>query len=243
MFPYQYGYWEEWELREKVEFDGATRRIIVHPEVTTLNIRSEVYSAWVRWGSRHDNSKWFQAMRYSGFDVIPGGEGGGSFFLINNWKLIIDFNKVAVEGVLYSDNFETAYWSENNQPLYPAKVSSVVNSVVSYQNVVTGTALTPEQTAAAVWGAMTRTLTTPIPTAEDNAAATWGAAEAMQLIARQAIMEKILRNKTVTDPVTGQMVVYDDDGSTILFSCNLWENTQATQQYRGQGSDRRDRLA
>jgi hypothetical protein len=53
---------------------------------------------------------------------------------------------------------------------------------------------------------------------------------------------KILRNKQVTDPSTGQMTVYDDDGS-VLLTANLYEDVSGSQQYRGQGAERRERLA
>jgi hypothetical protein len=77
-------------------------------------------------------------MRFSGADPIPGGESGVTFFTINGWKLIYDANKVAINGVLFSEDYPTAYWTVDNQPIYPAVVSSLVNSAVSYQNVVTG---------------------------------------------------------------------------------------------------------
>jgi len=57
-----------------------------------------------------------------------------------------------------------------------------------------------------------------------------------------AIIEKILRNKSVTDPTTGIMTIYDDDGVTPLLSADTFENVDGTQPYRGQGADRRDRL-
>lgn len=134
-----WGAWgADWELAEKVDFNGVTRRITVLPGVTSLSIRDDVYSAWVRWLERDDNARFLPAMRYSGGDPIPGGETGVTFFLSNGWKLEYDANVVAIDGVLYSDNFATPYWSASNQPIYPAKVSSLVNSAVSYQNVVTG---------------------------------------------------------------------------------------------------------
>ena len=55
-------------------------------------------------------------------------------------------------------------------------------------------------------------------------------------------IEKILRNKTVTDPNTGIMTVYADDGITPLLTAQLYENTLGTQNYRGQGAERRERL-
>lgn len=142
---------EEWALEEKVSFNGVTKRITVNAGVTSLDIRAEVYSAWVRWVSRESNTRFLQAMQAVGADPIPGGETGLTFFLVNGWKLVYDPNAVAVAGVLYSSDYGTAYWSSSDQPIYPATVSSLVNTAVTYQNVVTGTALTAEQTAEAVW--------------------------------------------------------------------------------------------
>ena len=164
---------EEWNLAEKVSFNGSARQITVNSGVTTLNVRNDVYSAWVRWVTREANSRFLMALRTSGADVTPDGETGVTFFTSNQWKLCYDPNTVAVVGVLYSDDFDTAFWSlDGTRPIYPATVSSLVNSSVSYQNVVSGTALTQEETATAVWTALNRTLTQPIPTALDNATAT-----------------------------------------------------------------------
>lgn len=169
----------EWELGERVDFNGVTRRITVLPGVTTLNIRDDVYSAWVRWLERDDNARFLPAIRFSGGDPIPGGETGVTFFLSNGWKLEYDANVVAIAGVLYSDDYATAYWSATDMPIFPATVSSLVNSAVSYQNVVTGTALTAEQTAAAVWTAAARTLTESLdPTVAQIVAALLAAAQA-----------------------------------------------------------------
>ena len=57
-----------------------------------------------------------------------------------------------------------------------------------------------------------------------------------------ALVQKILRNKTITNPATGLMTVYDDDGATPLFTANLYEDIAAAQLYRGQGAERRERL-
>lgn len=170
---------DEWALAEKVGFNGVTKRITVNVGVTTLSIRDDVYSAWIRWVEREDNARFLPAMRYSGGDPIPGGETGVTFFLSNGWKLEYDANTVAINGVLYSDDYATPYWSVADQPIYPATVSSLVNSAVVTQNVVTGTALTPEQTAAAVWSAATRTLTASLdPNVAQIVAALLAAAQA-----------------------------------------------------------------
>ena len=124
----------QWVENAKVDFDGFNKHILIHPEVTSLDIRTELYSAWVDWHENSsDSQRWPFAIRYSGIDPIPGGESGGIFFLYNGWKLLIDFNKVAVTGVLYSDNYSTAYWASNSLPLYPAVVSALVNTSIQTQ--------------------------------------------------------------------------------------------------------------
>lgn len=57
-----------------------------------------------------------------------------------------------------------------------------------------------------------------------------------------ALIEKILRNKVVTDPITSKMYVYDDDGVTILLQGDLFENAAGTLPYANEGADRRERL-
>lgn len=142
---------DEWALEERVNFNGVTKRITVNAGVTALDIRTDVYSAWLRWIEREDNARFTLAMRQTGFDPIPGGFTGATYFLRNGWKLEYDASIVAIAGVLYSDDYATPYWSAADQPIYPATVSSLVNSAVVTQNVVTGTALTAAQTAEAVW--------------------------------------------------------------------------------------------
>jgi hypothetical protein len=77
-------------------------------------------------------------MRYSGKDPIPNGFTGTTFFMSNGWRVIYDPNSTAVDGVLFSEDFDTAYWSSSLQPIYPVSVSAVVNQVTTTQNVVTG---------------------------------------------------------------------------------------------------------
>jgi hypothetical protein len=163
---------EEWALAEPVSFDGRSRRIVVNTGVESLSIQT-IYSAWKRWMQREQNAMYLPAMRATGGDPIPGGITGSTFFVVNDWKLCYNATAVAVAGVLYSEDYGTAFWSlDATDPIYPATVSALVNSAVSYTNVVTGTALTPAETAAAVWGAAARTLTSSLdPNASQIAAA------------------------------------------------------------------------
>jgi hypothetical protein len=55
-------------------------------------------------------------------------------------------------------------------------------------------------------------------------------------------IEKILRNKMITDPVGGTITVYDDDGTTVLLSANIFQDAAGTIPYAGQGAERRERL-
>jgi hypothetical protein len=134
-----WGAWgEQWALAEPVSFNGANKEIHVNAGVESLSIQT-IYSAWKRWVQREQNAMYLPAMRAIGGDPIPGGATGSTFFLINGWKLCYDPSAVAVSGVLYSEDYDTAYWSvDASDPIYPATVSALVNSAVSYQNVVTG---------------------------------------------------------------------------------------------------------
>lgn len=114
--------------------------------------------------------------------------------------------------------------------------------------------LTPEGIRDAVWAAVAASNNAPgtmgeklndagsaaNPWTEDlSGAQTAGTAGFMLKVALQ-----ILRNKTITDPSTGVMTVYDDDGTTVLFTANLYQDAAGTTAYDGTaGADRRDRLA
>lgn len=60
---------------------------------------------------------------------------------------------------------------------------------------------------------------------------------------RLVLIAKLLRNKFITDPTTGIATLYDDDGVTPLLAGTLYENAAGSQTYRGQGAERRERLA
>jgi hypothetical protein len=58
---------------------------------------------------------------------------------------------------------------------------------------------------------------------------------------RLAFIEKMLRNKMITDPTTGVATIYDDDGVTPLATSDLYESVDTSQPYRGRGVQRRER--
>lgn len=55
-------------------------------------------------------------------------------------------------------------------------------------------------------------------------------------------IEKILRNKLITDPSTGTMRLYDDDGTTLLLEADVFQDAAGATPYQGQGAERRERL-
>lgn len=120
----------DWSLYDKVDFDGINKVIYVHPEVTSLDIRQDVYTSWVDWVSLRDNLKFKSAIRVSGLDPIGSGAYTGDvYFLINGWKLSVNLQRVKITGVLYSDDFDTAYYTETLSPQYPATVAALVNTI------------------------------------------------------------------------------------------------------------------
>lgn len=85
------------------------------------------------------------------------------------------------------------------------------------------TELSPQNLAQAVWGALSSGF--------DDLTTMGGQARFMYLLAH---------HKVVTDPAAGTITVYAEDGSTVLYVADLYENTSGSQAYRGQGADRRD---
>lgn len=169
--------WDLWTLYHKVTFDGANKIIYVNDNVTTLDIRNDVYSDWKEWSiSFQDNATFQPAIRGIGGDPTVAGEKAGDiYFLINDWKLYIDLTKVKVTGTLFSDNFDTAYYDYAGKAQFPAQVSSVVSGVSTtsgatadqvwtYNNrtltqAISASAPTTAQIAEAVWQYISRTLT------------------------------------------------------------------------------------
>lgn len=128
-----------WVLNHNVTYDGIEKLMTVNPGVSALDIRADLYSNWIEWIALRDYSKFLLGMRFTGLDPMGGSNfTGDTYFLQNGWKLIVDITKVKVTGVLLSDNYDTAYYDQNETPVYPATVSSLVSSVTLYQNVVTG---------------------------------------------------------------------------------------------------------
>lgn len=116
------------------------------------------------------------------------------------------------------------------------------------------TELSPQNLAAAVWDALTANHNASGSFGEAMAAAgsagdPWsttlpGSYSGSQAGALFYIMQQILRNKTKTDPATGIMTVYADDGTTVLFTANVFNDAAGATAYDGTGGiNLKDRLA
>jgi hypothetical protein len=127
-----------------------------------------------------------------------------------------------------------------------------------------GDAVTPASVAAAVWEAVASAYNSPGTmgnklNSAGGAADPWGTSLpgtyssgtagyilgtlSGSTYAQAQLILKILRNKTVTDPDTGIMTVYEDDGATVLYTGAIFSDVAGTQTYSGGGINRRDRLA
>lgn len=128
-------------------------------------------------------------------------------------------------------------------------VGALAAAITSYGS------LTPEGLRDAVWSAVATSYNAPGTMGQklNNAAsggvdygaladAVWSNTSAVTLTDRMSVAHAILKNKTVTDPITGVMTVYADDGVTPMFTAQMYEGTGTGQTYRGQGAERREKL-
>lgn len=56
-------------------------------------------------------------------------------------------------------------------------------------------------------------------------------------------LRKVLINKMITDPSAGTITIFEDDGSTVLYSGELFEDAAGTQRYRGDGAEHRGKMS
>lgn len=71
-----------------VNFDGENKIISVNLGVTTLDVKTDLYSDWKEWTLLSDNSKYLPAFRTVGGDPLVGSESlGATYFIQNGWKI------------------------------------------------------------------------------------------------------------------------------------------------------------
>lgn len=150
-----YGYYDYWRNYHKVTFDGPNKIIIVNPNVYELDVKIDLYSDWKEWMMGDDglvNSKFLPAMTAIGGQPLPGDRFVGStYFLINGWRIrpwTGDY-RLIVNGNLYTE--------EGENPFLPAlgdanvTIVQTVSTLVETIGIDTGSSVTPQEIAGAVW--------------------------------------------------------------------------------------------
>jgi hypothetical protein len=56
------------------------------------------------------------------------------------------------------------------------------------------------------------------------------------------VLHKIGANKMITDPITGVMTIYEDDGVTPFLTAQLYKDAGGIETYNGTGAERREKL-
>lgn len=207
-----YGFWSEWLNPQRVTFDGPNKLMLVNEGVTAIDVEIDLYSDWKEWAQLYDHGKYLPAMRAVGGDPTTAGRALGATFFLVNGWRVRTW-----DGDHRLTVIGNLFTEEGEPPFVPVTGphTTIIESNVS--NLV---------------DRLTRL--EQLPTAEE----VWATPEADVMV----LAAKILRNKTVTDPNTGQMIVYDDDGLTPLMVASIFENIAETQPYRGEGVEVRGRL-
>ena len=122
---------EDSDTIDGITFDKYGLFIEISESISSIDIAT-IRSRHVDWLDIEENDKIKKGIRYSGFDPIPTGFTGATFFMINGWRLVYNPATTAISGVLFSEDYPTAYWTRVNDvwsPLHPVTVSAVVNTV------------------------------------------------------------------------------------------------------------------
>lgn len=233
-----FGFWDEWLNPQRVTFDGPNRLMLVNEGVTAIDVEVDLYSDWKEWSLLYDHGKYLPAMRSVGGDPTTGGRAlGATFFLLNGWRVRTweGDHRLTVTGNLFTEEGEPPFIPVVGP--YTTIIESNVSNLIDRLGPLERVADLP--LLEEIW-AQERIddLVDALPTSLEIAQQVWATPEAD----RMELAAKILRNKTVTNPTNGLMVVFDDDGVTPLFTAQLYEDVGETQPYRGQGAEVRERL-
>lgn len=83
-----YGFYNLWELRHKVTFDGVNKLILVNDGETSIDAQIDLYSDWKEWTRELDYMKFLAPFSTVGGDpTIEGQRLDVTYFLINGWKI------------------------------------------------------------------------------------------------------------------------------------------------------------
>lgn len=139
-------FWGYAGLAHKVDFDPLLKLITIAPEVSSINVQEELYSASKEWLLLTPNMQYRPPMRSVGGDLLPSGLPlGRTFFLTNGWRIQLD-HAVTIAGNLYSDDFDSPYVVQRGVQLSSSQVSNLVDTVTTTETVQVVTSVpTPSQ--------------------------------------------------------------------------------------------------
>jgi hypothetical protein len=211
---------------DRYTLDFANERIVMDVGETVLDVPG-IYSHWKDALPTSDNAQYDFAFSIAGGNTISGPKSIPPYvFVENGWKIRpdeADHTLSVVNGILVGesggDPFLDTLGAYTVRVLYEQPVQAIT------VNTGGGGAPTAGEVADAVWDE---------PVSGHVGAGSFGL--------RASLIEKILRNRTVTDPSAGTITVYDDDNTTVLLSGDLFEDAAGTTPYDGAGAERRDRL-
>jgi hypothetical protein len=197
-------------------FDGSTKRITLSAGTISLDL-VDLNARWKDWVLA-GNAASLMAFNAIGGDIaaIP-----LYLFLLNGWRIVpqaADHTLTVVGGILEVDGGGDPFVDPAGS--YKIRINRQTPGIAIGYSTSGGSSFTTGDIADAVWA---------------HSAAT-------DLSDKMLICSRVLRNKTVTNPTTGVMTVYADDGTTPYLTAQLHENVAETQTYRGQGAEVRGRL-
>lgn len=138
---------EDWELRHKVDFDGANRLIRINRGETEIDVQEDIYESWKEWKHVRDNAKYPQALSSVGGDPTVGGATlGTTVFLETVWRIVTweGDHRLQVNGNLYTRDGSSSFVPV---PGYSIVIEQSVSNLVD-DVTVTGDGLTSEQAAS-----------------------------------------------------------------------------------------------
>ena len=236
-----------WSLYQKVTFDPLLKLIYVNAGVTSIDVKIDLYSDLKEWYKLNTNSRIADfGMRSIGGDPTTAGQTAGDiYFMTNGWRVVYDPTKVTVTGVLFSDDYDTAWLdSDTLNPVYPAVVSSLVNTATpSLEGLAIPTAtdnatavrteLTPElatieatNTIVTNTDSTVNTINSTVNTINSTVNTMNATVNGVDVTLNNvlSIVQEVLKygkNRSRIDPVNYQMIIYEDDGITELKRYNL----------------------
>ena len=189
---------DQWGLDHKVTFDGVNRLIIVAPDVTDIDIKVDIYSAWKEWSLIYDNSKFLPALRTIGGDPAPLGSGlfaGDLYFLLNGWQIEVNETGKTGTGIIFHDDGIPVF---SNIAL-PLLVSNLAFSVA------------PDAATIAAANA-------PILSAIEDQNTQLDAQDAILSVIEADIqlVRAVTAGRAIVSPDDLTITVYDRDGTTVL---------------------------